>query len=78
MAICGGVNSILYHDMFITLSKAKMASPTGKCQAFSDNADGYARGEGCGIIIIERLGDVRDRSFNLKGGTGICFFCQQT
>ena len=63
--------------MFITLSKAKMASPTGLCQAFSDNADGYARGEGCGIIIIERLGDVRDRPFNLKGGRGYGCFCQK-
>ncbi|XP_069139019.1 putative inactive phenolphthiocerol synthesis polyketide synthase type I Pks15 [Argopecten irradians] len=58
MAICGGVNSILYPDMFVTLTKARMASPTGQCQAFSANADGYARGEGCGIIILERLSDV--------------------
>ncbi|XP_060082562.1 uncharacterized protein LOC132561871 [Ylistrum balloti] len=57
MAICGGVNSILYPDMFVTLTKARMASPTGQCQAFSANADGYARGEGCGIIILERLSD---------------------
>ncbi|XP_069103768.1 uncharacterized protein [Argopecten irradians] len=32
-------------DMFVTLTKARMASPTGKCQAFSANADGYVRGE---------------------------------
>ncbi|XP_033756251.1 reducing polyketide synthase PKS1-like [Pecten maximus] len=57
MAICGGVNSILYPDMFVTLTKARMASPTGQCQAFSAKADGYARGEGCGIIILERLSD---------------------
>ncbi|XP_033728957.1 polyketide synthase-nonribosomal peptide synthetase hybrid himA-like [Pecten maximus] len=57
MAICGGVNSILYPDMFVTLTKARMASPTGQCQAFSANADGYARGEGCGIVIPERLSD---------------------
>ncbi|XP_033756249.1 polyketide synthase 19-like [Pecten maximus] len=57
MAICGGVNSILYPDMFVTLTKARMASPTGQCQAFSDKADGYARGEGCGIVILERLSD---------------------
>ncbi|XP_060082561.1 phenolphthiocerol/phthiocerol polyketide synthase subunit C-like [Ylistrum balloti] len=57
MAICGGVNSILYPDMFVTLTKARMASPTGQCQAFSSNADGYARGEGCGIVILEKLSD---------------------
>jgi len=65
MAICGGVNSILYPDMFVTLAKARMASPTGQCQAFSANADGYARGEGCGIVIIEKLSDVSCRLINI-------------
>ncbi|XP_060064747.1 uncharacterized protein LOC132545096 [Ylistrum balloti] len=53
VAICGGVNSILYPDIFVPLSKARMVSPTGQCQAFSDKADGYARGEGCGIVILK-------------------------
>ncbi|XP_021371585.1 uncharacterized protein LOC110462085 isoform X2 [Mizuhopecten yessoensis] len=51
--ICGGVNSILYPDIFVPLSKARMVSPTGQCQTFSDKADGYARGEGCGIVILK-------------------------
>lgn len=58
MAICGGVNSILLPDLFVPLSRARMVSPTGQCQAFSDKADGYARGEGCGIVVLKRLGDV--------------------
>jgi len=41
MTICGGVNSILYPDILIPLAKARMVSPTGQCQAFSDTADGY-------------------------------------
>ncbi|XP_071133182.1 phenolphthiocerol/phthiocerol polyketide synthase subunit C-like [Mytilus edulis] len=54
MAICGGVNSILTPVNFVPLSKAKMISPTGKSHAFSNQADGYVRGEGCGIVILKR------------------------
>lgn len=54
MAICGGVNCIMYPDMFIPLSKARMVSPKGQCQAFTADADGYARGEGCGIVILKQ------------------------
>lgn len=59
MAICGGVNSIISPELFIPLSRARMASPTGQCHAFSSNADGYARGEGCGIVILKKLGDAK-------------------
>lgn len=63
MAICGGVNSIISPELFIPLSRARMASPTGQCHAFSSNADGYARGEGCGIVILKKLGDVSIGAF---------------
>lgn len=36
-----------------------MMSAIGQSQAFCDTADGYARGEGCGIVILKRLKDVR-------------------
>jgi len=38
----------------------RMMSATGQCQAFCDTADGYARGEGCGIVILKPLKQVRD------------------
>ncbi|ESO99315.1 hypothetical protein LOTGIDRAFT_158396 [Lottia gigantea] len=46
MCIAGGVNCLLKPDILIQLSKAGMVSPKGQCQAFSENADGYARGTG--------------------------------
>ncbi|CAG2238056.1 unnamed protein product [Mytilus edulis] len=57
MAICGVVNSTLYPDILIPLSKARMVSPIG--QAFSDTADGYIRGEGGGVIVLKTLKDAR-------------------
>ncbi len=55
MAIAGGVNLLLTPEPNITLSKAKMLSPNNRCKTFSADADGYARSEGCGVIILKRL-----------------------
>ena len=59
MAVCGGVNAMLTPTVFVQLSRARMVSRSGQCQAFSADADGYARGEGCGIILLKRLSNVR-------------------
>ena len=57
MALAGGVNIILSPDMFIALSKASMLAPDGRCKTFDVSADGYARGEGCGVVVLKRLTD---------------------
>ena len=59
VAICGGVNVMLDPVVFSSLSKARMLSKTGQCQAFSADADGYVRSEGCGIVILKRLKQVK-------------------
>ncbi len=62
MAIAGGVNLILSPDLHIIFSKAKMMATDGRCKTFDASADGYVRGEGCGIIVIKRYIDaVKDR-----------------
>jgi acyl transferase domain-containing protein len=55
MALAGGVNLILTPNPSINLSKAKMLSPSGHCKTFDAEADGFVRGEGCGIIILKPL-----------------------
>ncbi|XP_009950803.1 PREDICTED: probable polyketide synthase 1, partial [Leptosomus discolor] len=54
-AICGGVNCILDPRTFVSLSKAKMISPEGISKPFSKKADGYGRGEGCGVVFLKPL-----------------------
>ncbi|XP_030623446.1 probable polyketide synthase 16 [Chanos chanos] len=55
MAVCGGVNCIIEPRVFVALSKAKMISPDGTSKSFSSTADGYGRGEGCGIVLLKPL-----------------------
>ena len=56
-AIAGGVNLILSPEVTIALSHARMMAPDGQCKTFDASADGYVRGEGCGVIILKRLSD---------------------
>lgn len=55
MAVCGGVSVILEPRVFVALSKAKMISPDGTSKPFSNKADGYGRGEGCGVVLLKPL-----------------------
>jgi acyl transferase domain-containing protein/NADPH:quinone reductase-like Zn-dependent oxidoreductase/NAD(P)-dependent dehydrogenase (short-subunit alcohol dehydrogenase family)/acyl carrier protein len=57
LALAGGVNVILSPEMFSALSRARMLAPDGKCKTFDAAADGFVRGEGCGIVILKRLQD---------------------
>ncbi|KAL1250586.1 hypothetical protein QQF64_018382 [Cirrhinus molitorella] len=55
MAMCGGVTCILEPTIFVALSKAKLISSDGTSKPFSSKADGYGRGEGCGVILLKPL-----------------------
>ena len=48
-AIVGGVNAILTPETTLAFSQAQMLSPDGKCRPFDSGANGYVRGEGCGV-----------------------------
>jgi acyl transferase domain-containing protein/NAD(P)-dependent dehydrogenase (short-subunit alcohol dehydrogenase family) len=57
LAVSGGVNLLLSPEESIAFSKAGMMSPDGRCKTFDERANGYVRGEGCGILVLKRLSD---------------------
>ena len=61
LALAGGANVLLSPATMITFSQSRMLAPDGKCKTFDASADGYVRGEGCGVLVIKRLDDaIRD------------------
>lgn len=56
-AFAGGVNLILDPSTFEILHKINALAHDGNCKTFSEDADGYGRGEGCGVLLLRRLND---------------------
>ncbi|MCA1195600.1 SDR family NAD(P)-dependent oxidoreductase [Saccharopolyspora sp. 6V] len=67
LAIAGGVNTMVSVDGHISISKAGMLSPDGKCKTFGADADGYARGEGVGFLVLKRLSDAERDGDHIHG-----------
>ena len=57
LAIVGGINLILTPETHISFNKAGMLSPDGRCKTFSEQANGYVRGEGVGMLVLKKLTD---------------------
>lgn len=59
MALAGGVNVICAPEVAIALSRGRMLAPDGRSKAFDAAADGFARGEGCGLVALKRFSDAQ-------------------
>jgi acyl transferase domain-containing protein len=57
LALAGGVNIILTPTGMIYVSHMRVMAADGRCKTFDAAADGYVRGEGCGIVVLKRLSD---------------------
>ena len=57
LMLAGGVNLILSPESMVACCKLRALSPDGRCATFANQANGYLRGEGCGIVVLQRLSD---------------------
>ncbi|NUM68448.1 type I polyketide synthase [candidate division KSB1 bacterium] len=57
LALAGGVNLMLAPEFTIALSQMNMMAADGRCKTFDASADGFVRGEGCGVVVLKRLAD---------------------
>ncbi len=57
LALAGGVNLMLAPKNTIGLCRLQALAPDGRCKTFDASANGMARGEGCGIVVLKRLTD---------------------
>lgn len=65
LAVVAGANAILNDDITNVFEASRMLSPDHKCKTFDNNANGYVRGEGIGVVIL------KEKSLAIKDGNHI-------
>ena len=59
LMLVGGVQAIFSGRLTQLRAQAGMLSPDGQCKAFDSSANGFVRGEGCGVVVLKRLSDAQ-------------------
>ena len=60
VAIVGGVNAMVTPLVTIGFDEVGgVLAPDGRCKSFSSDANGYARSEGGGMLVLKRVADAR-------------------
>ncbi len=72
LALAGGVNVMLAPEFPMVMCKGHFLAPDGRSKSFDERADGYGRGEGCGIVVLKPL------SAALKDGNEIYALARNT
>jgi len=74
VALAAGVNLLLSPVITRSFDAAEVMSASGRCHSFDAAADGFVRGEGCGVVVLKRLGDALrdgDRVWALVRGSAV-------
>lgn len=74
VALAGGVSVIATPDVGVYGARMGLTAPDGRCKAFDAAANGYVRGEGCGVVALKRLRDAvadGDRIYAVLHGSAV-------
>ena len=74
LALAGGVNATLSQAFVSFHRDVGMLSAAGRCSAFDAAADGFVRGEGCGMVVLKRLSEAEadgDRIWAVIRGSSV-------
>ena len=74
LALAGGVHAVLSASVSRFMMEFGMLSPSGRCRPFDAAADGYVRGEGCGMLVLKRLSEAEadgDRIWGVVKGSAV-------
>ncbi|WP_030544298.1 type I polyketide synthase [Streptomyces albus] len=55
VALAAGTNLILSPRSMRLVQETRSLAPDGLCKAFDARANGFVRGEGCGVVVLKRL-----------------------
>lgn len=65
VALAGGINIMSTPFVSVAFGELGVISPSGGIRAFSEDADGFVRSDGAGVLVLKRVGDA------LKDGDNI-------
>ena len=73
-ALVGGANTMICPEYPVLMSKGHFLSRDGRSKSFDSRADGYARGEGAGVVLIKPLSVAQrdgDHIYSLIRASGV-------
>lgn len=74
VALAGAANLYVHPAKYVQLCQQQMLSPSGHCHSFGEAADGFAPGEGVGVVVLKRLAEAKadgDRILAVIKGTAV-------
>ncbi len=67
VAVVGGVNAVLAPRSMAMLLETQALSPDGRCKTLDSRANGFVRGEGCGLLVLKRLSEALRDGDRIRG-----------